>query len=135
MRIARLHTGFSLIELMIVVAIIGILSMIAIPSYQRYTQRARFAEVISATQLFKTAVSLAIQQGVSFAELNSGAKNLPALPPASKNLASLKIENATITATGTALVENATYILKPNADGSHWTISGSCVKNNLCEAV
>jgi len=134
MRIARLPTGFSLIELMIVVAIIGILSMIAIPSYQRYTQRARFAEVISATQLFKTAVSLAIQQGVSFAELNSGAKYLPTLPPASKNLASLKIENATITATGTALVENATYILKPNADGSHWAISGSCIKNNLCEA-
>lgn len=126
--------GFSLIELMIVVSILSILAAMAIPSYQRYTERARFTEVVSATQLFKIAVSLALQQGIPANELMTGKNGMPAEPKNTKNLASIKIENGVITATGTALVDNTTYILKPNTDGSSWTVSGSCVKNGLCHA-
>lgn len=126
--------GFSLIELMIVVAIIGILAMIAIPSYQNYAQHARFAEVISATEPFKIAISLALQQGALATELVSGKNGIPAEPKGTKNLASLKIENGIITAQGTEIVNNATYILKPNNDGSIWTISGTCLKNGFCNA-
>lgn len=124
--------GFTLIELMIVVAIIGILSIIAIPSYQNYVERARFAEVITATEPFKTAVSLALQQGISLDQLQTGKNGIPSEPKATKNLAGVKVENGIITATATEIIGNVTYVLKPNADGSIWSLSGSCQKANLC---
>lgn len=128
------HSGFSLIELMIVVAIIGILSVIAIPSYQNYTQRARFAEVIAATAPFKTAVSLALQQGDAPNDLNNGAHGIPAVPTPTKNLASIKVENGIITASATQTASGLTYILKPNTDGSVWTVDGTCINAGLCES-
>lgn len=52
----KINSGFTLIELMIVVAIIGILSMIAVPAYQDYTARTRFAEILTILQSQKTAL-------------------------------------------------------------------------------
>jgi type IV pilus assembly protein PilA len=124
--------GFSLIELMIVVAIIGILTMIAIPSYQTYVQRARFAEVVTATDPFRTAIALALQQGIPRDQANMGENGIPAAPPATKNLASLNVENGVITATGTDITGNTTMILTPNNDGSIWLIGGTCISNGLC---
>ncbi len=128
------QTGFTLIELMIVVVIIGILTTLALPSYQNYTRRARFTEVLAATAPFKTAIALALQQGYSLQELKNNEHGIPNGPSPTANLANLTVENGTITATGTERVNHATYILKPNQDGSQWTVHGTCLKNNLCEA-
>jgi type IV pilus assembly protein PilA len=125
--------GFSLIELMIVVTIMGILCSLAIPSYQNYTARARFTEVITAAQPFKIAVALALQSGIDPAELNLGNTSIPPAPIPTKNLADLKVENGIITAIASNAAKNATYILKPSADGSRWSVGGTCLEERLCD--
>jgi type IV pilus assembly protein PilA len=57
MDMKRKQTGFTMIELMIVVAIIGILAAVALPAYQDYTIRARVTEGLSLAQSAKLAVS------------------------------------------------------------------------------
>jgi type IV pilus assembly protein PilA len=52
----QIQKGFTLIELMIVVAIIGILAAVAIPAYSNYTKKAKFTEVTQATQAIKTGI-------------------------------------------------------------------------------
>jgi len=124
--------GFSLIELMIVVAIIGILATLAVPSYQQYTKKARFAEIITTASIFKTAVALAIQEGVPLDEIKDGTHGLPPSPPATKNLAGIKVARGVITATATDVIDKASYILKPSQDGSIWAVGGTCLKSGLC---
>ncbi len=124
--------GFSLIELMIVIVIIGVLTTIAIPSYQLYTTRAHFAEVVAATAPYKTAIALDLQQGMLATDLMINTNGIPEAPLPTKNLKDLTVENGIITATGTDIAGGATFILTPNNDGTLWTITGSCLAAGLC---
>jgi type IV pilus assembly protein PilA len=68
----KLQKGFTLIELMIVVAIIGILAAVALPAYQDYTVRAKMSEVILGMSACRTSVTEVYQSGPAIAPVANG---------------------------------------------------------------
>ena len=69
--------GFTLIELLIVMTIIAILMSIAIPTYQQYTKKAHYAEIIEAAEPLKVAVALCYQNTGTLAHCQSGHQGIP----------------------------------------------------------
>lgn len=70
--------GFTLIELMIVVAIVGILASIALPQYQIYTGKAQVTEGIHLATSLKSVIAEQLQAGIPLASINGGVGNTPA---------------------------------------------------------
>src|SRR5215510_7954385 len=70
--IRQLQKGFTLIELMIVVAIIGILAAVALPAYQDYTIRAKVSELVLAASGYKTSIAEKAQTDATLASAGVG---------------------------------------------------------------
>ena len=92
-----IHKGFTLIELMIVVAIIGILAAIALPAYQDYTIRSKVTEGLSLVAAAKTAVAETYASNGAYPADNAGAGLSAATAIKGKYVTSVTVTNGVIT--------------------------------------
>jgi type IV pilus assembly protein PilA len=129
-----MQKGFTLIELMIVVAIIGILAAVALPAYQDYTVRAKVTEVVLAASAPKVAVAEWYQTKGSFP---ATAASLGVDSQVSKYVASVAVTDATgvITAVSKDLGTGITgdIVMTPTASGNvlTWACTGTILPKYL----
>tara|TARA_Y100001934_G_scaffold206366_1_gene244020 strand:- start:289 stop:711 length:423 start_codon:yes stop_codon:yes gene_type:complete len=130
----RKQHGFTLIELMIVVAIIGILAAVAVPAYQDYTVRARVTEGLSLAAGAKTAVSEYWSSQGSMPSNNDQAGISASDDISGNSVQSVAVASGVITITfssATPALNGATIGMSPSTDGGSviWTCTGGDLEN------
>ncbi|GMR15777.1 MAG: type IVa pilus major pilin TapA [Gammaproteobacteria bacterium] len=140
MTITKNQSGFTLIELMIVIAIIGILASVALPAYQTYTKKAKFSEAVLAGSNIKSSVDVCFQtrgdqQLANCDSLSEIGLNANDLNRGVHVTSGAIAANAVITVTGANSVDGQTYVLTPTVAGQTLTWSdsaSSCIAAGLC---
>ena len=144
----KVQQGFTLIELMIVIAIIGILASVALPAYSNYTNKAAFSEIVLATSAVKANVEVCSQRATT-TQANFGGNCLAtvvgngvSVVGTSGRLTGIAVgstaaTNIVLTATGDAnfTPPSPIYIVTGTRQATGqvlWAATGDCFTNNLC---
>lgn len=136
----KFNSGFTLMELLIAVAIVAILAGIAIPSYIHYTKKSHYSEVVQHADSLKVAVASCLEERAGvLADCDAGSYGIPPDVAAGAGVGqidSVTVANGVITITPKAtngILATDTYVLTPtySTNGISWAASGGGCTNGL----